>query len=92
MTRYYQPAGLREIQFTLAVGMIATYGMWAAGEASGARYWHIASALPLALALLRFGKLTGRRTVRPVEDILTRDGLMLACEAAWLALFAIGLY
>jgi hypothetical protein len=52
----------------------------------------MASALPLAVALLRFGMLTGRRTVRPVEDILTRDGRMLACEAAWLALFTAGLY
>jgi hypothetical protein len=30
--------------------------------------------------------------VRPVEDLITRDGLMLACEAAWLALFIVGLY
>jgi len=92
VTRFYHPAGLRHIQWTLAVCMIATYGMWAAAAASGARYWHIASAIPLALTLLRFGVLTGRRTVRPVEDILTRDGLMLACEAAWLALFTAGLY
>jgi len=26
-----------------------------------------------------------------VEDLLTRDGAMLACEAAWLALFVAGL-
>jgi hypothetical protein len=71
--------------------MVVTYVTWAAAEASGARYRHIASAVPLALALLRFGMLTGRRTVRPVEDILTRDGLLLACEAAWLALFTAGL-
>jgi hypothetical protein len=36
--------------------------------------------------------LTGRRTVRPVEDMITRDGLMIACEVAWLALFIVGLY
>jgi decaprenyl-phosphate phosphoribosyltransferase len=92
VTRFYQSAGLRKIQLTLAAGMVATYVMWAAGQAIGARYWHVASALPLALALLRFGMLTGRRTVRPVEDILTRDGLLLACEAAWLALFTVGSY
>ena len=67
--------------------MFATYVMWAAGESAGIRYWHIASALPLALALVRFAMLTGRRTVRPMEDMITRDGLMLACEVAWLALF-----
>ena len=90
VTRFYRSAGLREIQWTLAAGMVATYVTWAAAQATGTRYWHIASALPLALALLRFGMLTGRRTVRPVEDILTRDCLLLACEAAWLALFTAG--
>jgi hypothetical protein len=72
--------------------MVATYLMWAAAESPPIRYWHIASALPLALALIRFAVLTGRRTVRPVEDMITRDGLMLACELAWLALFTVGLY
>ncbi len=66
--------------------------MWAVGEGAPASGWHIASALPLALALVRFAVLTGRRTVRPVEDMITRDGLMLACEASWLALFIVGLY
>jgi hypothetical protein len=36
--------------------------------------------------------LTARRTVRPVEDMITRDAFMLCCEAAWLALFCAGLY
>jgi decaprenyl-phosphate phosphoribosyltransferase len=91
VARYYQPAALRVIQVMLAAGMVATYVMWAAGRASDDRSWHIASTLPLALALIRFGLLTARRTVRPVEDMITRDGLMLACELAWLALFIIGL-
>jgi hypothetical protein len=52
----------------------------------------MASALPLAAALVRFGVLTARRTVRPVEDLITRDVVMLCCEAAWLILFCVGLY
>ena len=56
------------------------------------RPWHLASALPLAAALVRFGVLTARRTVRPVEDLITRDAVMLCCEVAWLALFCVGLY
>jgi hypothetical protein len=36
--------------------------------------------------------LTARRTVRPVEDLITRDALMLCFEAAWLVLFCVGLY
>jgi len=70
------------------------YLAWAASQNPEARFWHLASALPLAAALVRFGYLTGRRTENgsaPVEDLLTRDGPMLACEAAWLALFVAGL-
>ena len=56
------------------------------------RPWHLASAVPLAAALVRFGLLAARRTVRPVEDLITRDAVMLCCEAAWLVLFCFGLY
>jgi hypothetical protein len=66
--------------------------MWALGENSDARPWHLASALPLTAALIRFGVLAARRTVRPVEDLITRDAVMLCCEAAWLVLFCVGLY
>jgi decaprenyl-phosphate phosphoribosyltransferase len=49
------------------------------------------SAIPLAAALCRFARLTGRPTTRPVEDMIARDAAMLACEVAWLSLFLIGL-
>jgi decaprenyl-phosphate phosphoribosyltransferase len=89
--RFYRPAALRLGQIAVGALMIAAYLAWASGEHPGARTWHLLSALPLAAALVRFGFLTGRRTVAPVEDLLTRDGPMLACEAAWLALFVAGL-
>jgi decaprenyl-phosphate phosphoribosyltransferase len=89
--RFYRPVALRLSQLTVGALMIAAYLAWASGEHPGARTWHLASALALAAALVRFGFLTGRRTVAPVEDLLTRDGPMLACEAAWLALFVAGL-
>jgi decaprenyl-phosphate phosphoribosyltransferase len=92
VARFYEAPLLRGIQVVVGAAMVVTYVMWAAGEHAGTRSWHIASALPLALALVRFGILTGRRTVRPVEDMITRDGLMIACEVAWLALFIVGLY
>jgi decaprenyl-phosphate phosphoribosyltransferase len=92
VTRFYRARAVRALQAVVAAGMVATYVMWAVGEAAPTRYWHIASALPLALALARFAMLTGRWTVRPVEDMITRDAPMLACELAWLALFTIGLY
>jgi decaprenyl-phosphate phosphoribosyltransferase len=90
--RYYRPAELLAAQIVVGAAMIAAYLAWAAGEHSGVRIWHLASALPLTLALIRFGFLTGRRTAAPVEDLLTRDRLMLACELIWLTLFVTGLY
>ena len=90
--RWYRTDVLRVGQILVGVGMLATYLMWAASERSAASGWHLASALPLAAALIRFGVLTARRTVRPVEDLITRDAIMLCCEAAWLILFCAGLY
>jgi hypothetical protein len=90
--RFYRPDMLRAAQVVIGVGMLATYLMWALSENSAARPWHLASALPLAAALVRFGVLTARRTVRPVEDLITRDAVMLCCEVAWLILFCVGLY
>ncbi len=90
--RWYRPAVLRVGQLLVGVGMLATYLMWAVNETTAARDWHLASALPLAAALAWFGVLTARRTVRPVEDLIMRDGIMLFCEVAWLVLFCAGLY
>jgi decaprenyl-phosphate phosphoribosyltransferase len=92
VTRWYKATAIRVLQAVVTVSMVATYLTWAASESAGTRYWHLASAVPLSLALVRFAMLTGRRSVRPVEDMITRDGLMIACEVAWLALFIVGLY
>lgn len=89
--RFYRPLPLRLTEYAIGLLMIATYLLWASGEAASARGWHQVSAIPLALALIRFGILTGQRTTRPVEDMITRDMPMLACEVAWLALFVAGL-
>ena len=89
--RWYRPAALRFSQIIVGGLMIAAYLAWAAGENPSARPWHLASAVPLVAALVRFGFLTGRRTSAPVEDLLTRDVPMLVCEASWLALFVAGL-
>jgi decaprenyl-phosphate phosphoribosyltransferase len=89
--RYYSPAALRLAQILIGTGMIVTYLMWAASERDGTRMWHIVSALPLAAALVRFGVLSGGREIRPVEDMISRDVVMLACEMTWLALFVAGL-
>ncbi len=89
--RFYPPAALRVSLIVVGALMIAAFRAWAAGEHPGARPWHLASAVPLTVALVRFGFLTGRRTSAPVEDLLTRDAPMLVCEMSWLALFVAGL-
>ena len=90
--RWYRPDMLRVAQVLIGIGVLATYLMWALSEQAAPRPWHLASILPLAFALGRFGVLTARGTVRPVEDLITRDVIMLCCEAAWLLLFCVGLY
>jgi decaprenyl-phosphate phosphoribosyltransferase len=89
--RYYRPAALLAAQCVVAAGMIAAYLAWASGERPGEQFWHLLSAVPLAAALLRFGVLTARHSTAPVEDLLTRNSLMLTCELTWLALFVTGL-
>ena len=89
--RYYRPAALLAAQCLVGIGMVAAYLAWASGERPGEQLWHLLSAVPLAAALVRFATLSARHTTAPVEDLLTRDGLMVTCELAWLALFVTGL-
>ena len=89
--RWYRPWALLVAQWIVGAAMIAAYVAWAVGERTGPRGWHLLSAIPLAVALIRFAVLTARHTTAPVEDLLTRDGLMLTCELTWLALFVTGL-
>jgi decaprenyl-phosphate phosphoribosyltransferase len=90
--RWYTPAMLRLSQRVVACAMILAYLLWATAERDPwMAGWHLASALALGLALLRFDRLTGQAEGRPVEDLITRDRLMNICELAWLAMFAIGL-
>jgi len=66
--------------------------LWAAGEQPGwTREWHLVSALPLAAALVRFGRLSEGAASRPVEDLIARDPVMACCEVTWLLMFAAGL-
>jgi decaprenyl-phosphate phosphoribosyltransferase len=90
--RSYRPGMLRFGQYGIGALMVGCYLLWAVGEDSHARNWHLVSSIPLAAALGRFAVLTGRRTIRPVEDLIIRDGAMLACEIGWLSLFVTGLY
>jgi decaprenyl-phosphate phosphoribosyltransferase len=90
--RWYSPPLLRLGQRMTAIVMITAYLLWAYGQHGGwTPGWHLASALPLAAALVRFDRLTARASGKPVEDLIARDGPMVCCELAWLVLFAVGL-
>ena len=89
--RWYRPAVLRVLELIVGLAMLATYLMWAVNETTAARPWHVLSALPLLLALIRFAVLTARPTVRAVEDLIMRDAIMLWFEFAWLVPFCVGL-
>ncbi|GAA1974437.1 decaprenyl-phosphate phosphoribosyltransferase [Kitasatospora viridis] len=89
--RHYTPAGLRAAQRGISTAMIGAYLGWALLNGSP---WgvdcHLLTVLPLAGALLRFDWLTGRSVLGRVEDLITRDRWMLACESVWLLLFVAG--
>jgi decaprenyl-phosphate phosphoribosyltransferase len=90
--RWYSDRMLRLSQRIVAGGMILAYVLWAQAEQNPwMRGWHLASAVALAVALIRFDKLTARAGGKPVEDLISRDGLMIYFELAWLTMFAAGL-
>jgi len=90
--RFYRARGLDAAMAVLMAGLVLSYLAWAAGDADAwRRGWHLASAVPLAVALARFGWLAGRGGGRGVEELILSDRVMTAAELAWLALFAAGL-
>jgi len=90
--RGYSAAVLRLTQRVVSAAMIICYVLWAVTEPHPRmRSWHLVSSVALAAALVRFDRLTARATSKPVEDLIARDPVMVACEITWLALFAIGL-
>jgi len=90
--RWYSLGLLRAGQRAASVIMLAAYLFWALSEHDGwMRGWHVASVVPLALALTRFDRLTGLAEGRPVEDLIVRDPMMICYELTWLTMFTVGL-
>jgi decaprenyl-phosphate phosphoribosyltransferase len=89
---WYSPALLRLSERAVALAMIAAYLIWAyTGHGGWMRDWRLASAIPLTAALVRFDLLTAKASSKAVEDLISRDYVMLCCELAWLVTFAVGL-
>jgi decaprenyl-phosphate phosphoribosyltransferase len=90
--RWYSLGRLRAAQRAASVVMLASYLFWALSEHDPwMRSWHVASVVPLGLALIRFDRLTGLAEGRPVEDLIIRDPMMICCELTWLTMFTVGL-
>ena len=89
--RWYRPGMLRLAQLLVGLGMLATYLMWAA---NGPRPPGPGTCCP-PCRWPRAGPVRPAdraATVRPVEDLIMRDAIMLGFEIPWLALFCAGLY
>jgi decaprenyl-phosphate phosphoribosyltransferase len=90
--RGYSAPALRVAQRAVSAIMVISYVLWAASEPHAKmQTWHLISSVALTAALVRFDRLTARATSKPVEDLIARDPVMVVCEIAWLALFALGL-
>ena len=90
--RWYSPQPLRWASGWCAVAMIIAYLMWAyvsAMSGCGPGTWPASCRCPSPC--IRFDWLTGRATAKPVEDLISRDGIMVCCEMTWLTMFAVGL-
>ena len=79
--RWYRIWLLRAGQRAASAVMLIAYVLWALSHHdSWMRAWHLASALPLACALIRFDRLTELADGRPVEDLIARDPTMICAE------------
>ena len=92
VVRFYRYRSLGVVSRLLTAAMVVSYALWAVTSSAGDREaWHLASIVPLAVALARFDWLSGHADGKPVEDLIIRDRFMAVAELAWLGLFAAGL-
>jgi decaprenyl-phosphate phosphoribosyltransferase len=92
VVRFYRYRPLGWVSRLLSAAMVVSYALWAVTSSGGDRQaWHLASIVPLAVALARFDWLSGHADGKGVEDLIVRDRFMAVAELAWLALFAAGL-
>jgi decaprenyl-phosphate phosphoribosyltransferase len=90
--RRYTPRGLRISQRLVALLMVAAYLAWALTEPDPwTGRWHLATAVPLVAALVRFDRLTATATTGHIEDLIIRDLPMVCLEMVWLVVFVTGL-
>ena len=72
---------------------IVCYGLWSADlSQSGNPSWEAASVIPFALMILKYGQVIDAGSAEAPEDVLIGNRWMQVLGAAWLALFALGVF
>jgi decaprenyl-phosphate phosphoribosyltransferase len=87
----YSAAKLRLILMAAAAVASVAYTSWAFTRTSHL-VWYGLSIAPFLLWLARYGKLVGAGTGEAPEELILRDGTLLALSAAWTVLFLGGVY
>jgi decaprenyl-phosphate phosphoribosyltransferase len=87
----YSATRLRLILIAAAAVAGLAYTSWAFTRTSHL-VWYGLSIAPFLLWLARYGKLVGAGTGEAPEELILRDGTLLALSAAWTVLFLGGVY
>ncbi|HEX4790034.1 MAG TPA: decaprenyl-phosphate phosphoribosyltransferase [Actinospica sp.] len=90
----YTPSYLRFIWQTMAGLTILTYSLWAfdLGIADKTVHWHEISIVPWAFVFLRYAMFVDAGKAGEPEDVVLGDRVIMAIGAAWLVLFAVGVF
>jgi decaprenyl-phosphate phosphoribosyltransferase len=90
----YTPSYLRFIWQTMAGLTILTYSLWAfdLGQADKHVHWHEISIVPWAFVFLRYAMFVDAGKAGEPEDVVLGDRVIMAIGAAWLLLFALGVF
>jgi decaprenyl-phosphate phosphoribosyltransferase len=90
------PVGYLRYVRALSSGVaMAAYCLWAfdrASRSTGHVVWLQLTIVPFVLAMLRYALLVESDGVEVPEDVLLRDGVIVALGVIWAVLFALGVY
>jgi decaprenyl-phosphate phosphoribosyltransferase len=88
--RGYSLSGLRQAHWLTGLGMVIVYALWGISRPAGPeRLFAILTVAPVAIAVVRLGRLNDGGDGDAPETLFADPWLMLCC-VAWLALFVAG--
>ncbi|KQO37500.1 MULTISPECIES: decaprenyl-phosphate phosphoribosyltransferase [unclassified Aeromicrobium] len=89
----YSESYLRFVWSTAAAVAVTAYSLWAFEIPSDATVnWQALSIAPFVLGMLRYAVDIDRGLAGEPEDAVMRDPVLLVLAAAWIVLFAVGVY